>query len=65
MESYDYLIGLTPQEANDLFERKALNMSVRVTMEDGKNYMVTMDLRFDRINVHVENGVISKVEGIG
>ena len=34
--------------------------AIRVTREDSTIYMVTMDLRFDRIDVQIDSGIITK-----
>lgn len=51
------VIGLTPDEANAIcnFEK----IKIRVVSTDGKKHMVTRDARMDRINVHLENGLIT------
>lgn len=56
----DSLIGKTVDEAREICKQN--NLSFRVTIKDGVAYIITMDLRFDRINVNVENGVITKVD---
>lgn len=49
-----------------LAEAKAQNLwKVRAIKIDGVAKIVTMDLRGDRINVEVENGIITKVVEIG
>jgi len=61
MENYDDLIGLTIDEAKAARPGNA----IRVVMKDGEHYMVTMDYRMDRINVHIEDGKIVYVTGRG
>lgn len=52
------LIGKTTEEARELCTKN--NLKFRVTLEDGKAYIITMDLHGDRVNVHVENGIVIK-----
>lgn len=40
------------------------NYKVRVTREDSTNYIVTCDLRFDRVNLEIDNGKVTKC-GLG
>lgn len=58
-EELEKLVGVTVAEA------RTLGINFRVLIEDGRGTCVTADYRSDRINVHVENGVISKVAGRG
>jgi hypothetical protein len=37
------------------------DIKLRVTQRDGKNYACTMDFRFDRIDVHIDGGIVTKV----
>ena len=59
-ENFDYLIGKSVKGL-----KKPKGYTVRVVKEDGVWYMVTMDFRTDRINVIVENGIITEIDGIG
>lgn len=34
--------------------------ALRVTRRDSENYIITMDIRFDRINVEIDNGLVTK-----
>jgi hypothetical protein len=36
------------------------NIDSRVVMEDGKPHVVTMDVKIDRLNFHLENNIIVK-----
>lgn len=51
------LIGKSLNEATQLAGFNGF--AIRVTREDSTNYMVTMDLRFDRINLQIDNGVVT------
>jgi hypothetical protein len=52
------LIGKPLEQAKELAGFNGF--AIRVTREDSTNYMVTMDIRFDRIDVQIDNGVITK-----
>ncbi len=59
-EQFKNLIGKTVAEAEEL-----TGLRIRTTWKDGQPMIVTHDLRGDRLNVRVENGLITKVENIG
>lgn len=50
------LIGLTKQEASTICKSNGFTM--RVTQKDDVNYIVTCDLRFDRINIELKNDLV-------
>jgi hypothetical protein len=52
------VVGKTVDEAKQLCEQAGFQL--RLTMEDGKAYICTRDYRTDRVNVHVENGKVTK-----
>lgn len=54
------LIGMTKHVAQDTCVERGFK--TRTTMEDGKEFMITSDLRPDRINLVIENGVIIKAD---
>ena len=54
------LIGKTLAEAELLLPAR-----VRPVKVDGQFYMVTQDLRMDRVNVVVEKGIITEIKGRG
>jgi hypothetical protein len=54
----DSLINLTEEEATNKVNES--DYYVRITQRDGKDYMITCDLRFDRINFHINNGLITE-----
>lgn len=55
----DSLMGNTAEEARKICNEN--NLEFRITLEDGKSYVITDDLRVDRINAHIENGIVTKV----
>jgi len=57
------IVGLTVDEATTTAE--AAGFTVRVTTLDGVNQAITFDLRTDRLNVSVENGVVVGIDSIG
>jgi len=59
-EFLEQLIGLPEPEARLLCKEN--EFLLRVSSQDGKHFIVTMDLRFDRINVHIDNGIITKAD---
>lgn len=56
-------VCLSIKDARELAEKN--KKIVRVIVEDGEPLIVTCDLRSDRINVEVENGVVKTVVGVG
>ena len=52
------LVGKTKEEALKLC--KANGYFPRITMEDGVGFMMTMDFRFDRINLRIEKGLVTE-----
>jgi len=57
------IVGLTIDEATTTAE--AAGFTVRVTTLDGVIQVGTADLRTDRLNVSVENGVVMGIDSIG
>lgn len=54
------LVGLTEAEAGA--KLKEQGSSYRISSRDGEYYIVTMDLRMDRYNLHIENGKVISFE---
>jgi len=52
-EFLNKLIGLNKLSASLLCDINGYNC--RIVREDTNNYMVTMDMRFDRVNLEIEN----------
>ena len=59
-ELLESLMGLTKEEGTKLCLGN--DYKVRITREDSNNYVITMDLRFDRINLELDNGIITKCD---
>ncbi len=55
MEKYT---GLSEEAAHALAGKEGLQ--VRITARDGHYYMVTMDLRSNRINFRIDGGLVTK-----
>lgn len=58
IEDFEYLIGMTEDAAYSAYEK------VRVIEEDGEHYFVTMDFKPERVNVIIEKGIITKIDGL-
>ena len=56
----DDLIGKSKAESIKLCEENGYNY--RVVREDSNKYAITMDFRFDRINLWIHNGLITKCD---
>ena len=52
----DSLIGMRFEEAIDLIKHNDLHY--RIVCEDGNHFLITADLHLDRVNLHIENGII-------
>ena len=59
-ELLESLIGMT--EDNGLKLCKENDYDTRIVREDSNNYAITMDLRFNRINLEIDNGIITKCD---
>jgi hypothetical protein len=57
------IVGLTVDEATTVLDQQAL--TIRVVRDDGADLPATADFRPDRVNVAVENGVITEVVSLG
>lgn len=57
-EFVESLIGKTMQEARALCVES--NKSFRILREDETRYIVTMDFVFDRVNVDIDNGIVTR-----
>ena len=55
------VIGMTEAEAIATIEGvSSEQLTYRVIRRDGENYPMTMDYRLDRINLEIDNGVVTK-----
>ena len=52
------LIGKTKEEGSELC--KNAGYDVRIVRVDSIRYIITMDLRFDRVNFELDNNLITK-----
>lgn len=52
------LIGKPLNEAKKLASFNGY--SIRITREDNNNFPLTADMRFDRINIEIDNGMVTK-----
>jgi hypothetical protein len=59
MEKYQCMIGLTVNEAQCIYRK------IRVVKTNGVRETTRDDVRLDRLNVAVVNGVISELIGFG
>lgn len=57
-----YLIGKDLLYARSLVQ--IYGKSIRVTKRDGRTTIITEDINPNRINVEIENGIITKVENL-
>lgn len=57
----DKLIGMTKEEANAYMAAVLPNHQLRLVREDRRGFMVTMDMKMNRHDVCIDNGVITKV----
>ena len=60
LELIDSLIGKTIDEARSIAESH--DYMVRVLSSDGMPFVCTMDLRHDRIGVHVWEGIVNSAK---
>jgi hypothetical protein len=59
-ELLESLIGMDKESGSELCKEKDYN--VRITRENSNNYVITMDFRFDRINLEIDNNIITKCD---
>lgn len=52
------VIGLTEREAASVAAENGLTL--RVTRRDQNSFMVSQDLRFDRLNIEIDGGVVTE-----
>ena len=56
----DLIVGKTYSYVKEVCEKD--NITLRLLREDDKNHIMTMDIRLDRINVEVDNGIVTKCD---
>ena len=55
------VIGMTEEEAIQTIEGvTSKEVTYRVTRRDDENYAMTMDYRINRINMEIDNGIVTK-----
>ena len=54
------LVGMDLTQATHLCQVSGFDS--RVTREDSTHFMLTHDLRFDRVNLEVDNGIVTKAD---
>lgn len=55
------VIGMTEDQAIQTIEGiSSEELTYRVTRRDDENYPMTMDYRIDRINLEIDNGIVTK-----
>lgn len=59
----DNFVGLKEKEAEETFKNGKKLM--RVAKRDGKSFPLTAEFMSDRVNVEIENGVVSQILSIG
>lgn len=65
------LVGLTLDQAEDWIKKNRVKVGmdfidmIRPTVIDGRNQMVTMDMRTERLNVTLEKGKIVELRDVG
>jgi hypothetical protein len=59
-ELLESLIGMNKESGTELCKEN--DYKVRIKREDSNNYAITMDLRFDRINLEIDKGLITKCD---
>jgi hypothetical protein len=57
------LLGLRQERAEDLAKRN--DCAIRVVVRDGEKLVTTEDLRPNRINVKLERGYVTALQGVG
>lgn len=65
MENYNWLIGKTLE--NGRFELSKLDNDVYIypTKIDNRNIIITANLDFRRLQIEVNNNIITKINGLG
>jgi len=59
-ELLESLIGMNKENGSELCKEN--DYDVRIVREDSNNYAIKLNFRFDRINLEIDNGIISKCD---
>jgi hypothetical protein len=59
-ELLESLIGMDKELGTELCKEN--DYKVRITREDSNNYPIKLDCRFDRINLEIDKGLITKCD---
>ena len=55
------MIGMSEEEAIQTIEGiSSEQLTARVVRRDAENFAVTLDYRLDRINLEIDNGIVTK-----
>lgn len=55
----DTLVGKTEEAVREMAAAAAIR--VRVASRDGRPNLLTQDMRMDRVSLHIEDGIVTKV----
>jgi len=53
------LIGRSEEEVKNILTKREINF--RISSRDGSYYILTQDYRINRLNLHIENGIVIKI----
>ena len=56
----EQVIGISEEDGIKLISENDINY--RIVVKDSKPYIITCDLRMDRLNLEIENNIIIKCE---
>ena len=56
----EQVIGISEEDGIKLISENDINY--RIVIKDSKPYIITCDLRMDRLNLEIENNIIIKCE---
>jgi hypothetical protein len=59
-ELLESLIGMDKESGTELCKEN--DYTVRITREDSNHYTIKLDFRFDRINLEIDKGLITKCD---
>jgi hypothetical protein len=64
LKDFDFLIGHTIEKARELLKAYN-NFRLRIVKQDGVSRVITMGYCIDRLNINVEEGIVSEIRLIG